>query len=302
MLLALAAAGLLAPGAARADEDFEHGLATMWEVLWHQSGTPTRVVRWENDIRLRMSGVDIDRHRQIIQTAMQAVAQEAGVRLIDVTDLPSQSANLTVEITPDTALEDVQPCVTVLDFRSETRIDTARVQMRSKDAWRCAHHEAMHVMGVRGHPAGKTVLSYFPSKVDALMPLDKVMLKAWYSPRMRGGMTPFEAMTVLAEELVASHADQPKAQQMRDQFMSSTLQQMHAYASGQGDVPAVVRRSGKSTEEGIRWGRAEMSYFLGVAYLQGAAVPPDRNQAIHWFERAANAGNRRAQAQLGAFR
>jgi len=302
MLLALAAAGLLAPAAARADEDFENGLATMWEVLWHQSGTPTRVVRWENDIRMRLTGVDTERHRPAVQTAMQAVAQEAGVQLIDVTDQPSQSANLTVEITPDTLLEDVQPCVTVLDFRSETRIDAARVQMRSKDAWRCAHHEAMHVMGVRGHPAGKTVLSYFPVKVDALMPLDKTMLKAWYSPRMRGGMTPFEAMSVLAEELVASHPDRPKAQQMRDRFMASTLQQMHAYASGQGDVPAVVRRSGKSTEEGIRWGRAEMSYFLGVAYLQGAAVPPDRTQAIHWFERAASAGNRRAQAQLGAFR
>ena len=56
------------------------------------------------------------------------------------------------------------------------------MQMRSKDVWRCAYHEAMHVMGVRGHPAGKTVLSYFPTKVDGLLPLDKVMLRAWYSP------------------------------------------------------------------------------------------------------------------------
>ncbi|CAA9414788.1 MAG: hypothetical protein AVDCRST_MAG51-1639, partial [uncultured Ramlibacter sp.] len=181
---ALCLAALLAPCAAIADET-EQGLATLWEVLWHQSGTPTRVVRWENDIRVRMSGVNVQAHREHTLKALRAVTDEAGVKLIDVTDQPDahQVANLRVEITPDSALEDNQPCVTFLDFRTETRIETATIQMRAKDAWRCAFHEAMHVMGVRGHPAGKTVLSYFPWKVDGLLPLDKVMLRAWYSPR-----------------------------------------------------------------------------------------------------------------------
>ena len=302
VLCALLLAPLFVPGAARAGDELELGLETMWEVLWHQSGTPTRLVRWEGDIRMRLSGVDAPQHRQTVLKALQAVTQEAGIRLIDVTDQPAQSANLSVEITPDTALEDVQPCVTVLDFRTETRIDTARVQMRAKDAGRCAHHEAMHVMGVRGHPSGHTVLSYFPAQVDALEPLDRVMLRAWYSPRMRGGMTPFEAMNVLADALVAAQPDPALALPVRDRFFHSTVQRMNAYARGQGDVPAAVRKSGKATEEGVRWGRAEMSYFLGVAYLQGATVPADRKQAIQWFERAANAGNPTAQARLGSFR
>ena len=202
---ALCLAALLAPCAAIADET-EQGLATLWEVLWHQSGTPTRVVRWENDIRVRMSGVNLQAHREHTMKALRAVTDEAGVKLIDVTDQPDAQklSNLHVEITSDTALEDNQPCVTFLDFRTETRIETATIQMRGKDAWRCAHHEAMHVMGVRGHPAGKTVLSYFPTRVDGLMPLDRVMLRAWYSPRMAGGMTPFEALPVLADELIAT--------------------------------------------------------------------------------------------------
>jgi hypothetical protein len=285
-------------------DEFDQGLATLWEVLWHQSGTPTRLVRWEGEMRVRMHGVNVAAHRERTMQALRAVTTEAGVRLVDVSDQPDaeQTANLTVEITPDHQLEDNQPCVTYLDFRAETKIDSAMVQMRSRDAWRCAYHEAMHVMGVRGHPAGQTVLSYFPWKTDGLMPLDKVMLRAWYSPRMSGGMTPFEALPVLADELVATMPNKADAAQARDQFFATIIQQMNAYASGQGDIPAVVRRSGKATAEGIRYGRGEMSYFLGIAYMDGVTAPRDANQAVRWLQRAATMGNRGAQAKLGAFR
>jgi len=291
------------PFSAVADE-FNQGVATLWEVLWHQSGTPTRIVRWENDIRVRIHGVDLLSHREHTLTALRAVAAEAGVQLIDVTDQPDAGrvANLSVEITPDNRLEDNQPCVTFLEFKSEAKIDTAVVQMRSKDAWRCAYHEAMHVMGVRGHPAGQTVLSYFPWKVDELMALDKVILRAWYSPRMMGGMTPFEALPILADELVTTMPDKTAALQARDTFFATTIQQMHAYANGQGEIPAIVKRSGKATPEGVRFGRGEMSYFLGIAYMEGATAPRDPTLAVRWLERAATMGNRGAQAKLGAFK
>lgn len=293
------------PGAALAD-GFEQGLATLWEVLWHQSGTPTRIVRWESDIRVRVRGVDVDRHREHMLEALRTVTAEAGIKLIDVTDLPEaeQAANLSVEILADNQLEDTQPCVTYLDFRTETQIDSATMQMRSKDAWRCAYHESMHVMGARGHPAGQTVLSYFPLKIDGLLPLDRVMLRAWYSPRMVGGMTPFEALPVLANELIATLPDKDRetAVKARDQFFADTIQQMNAYAKGEGDVPAVVKRSGKSTADGIRYGRVEMSYFLGIAYLEGVTVQRDASQGVRWLERAATMGNRGAQAKLGGFR
>ena len=296
-------AAMTFPLSAMADE-FEQGLGTLWEVLWHQSGTPTRVVRWEGDIRVRIFGLNAAAHRQHTLEALRAVTGEAGVKLTDVSDQPDAArlANLSVEITSDNSLEENQPCVTYLDFSAETKINSATVQMRAKDAWRCAYHEAMHVMGVRGHPAGQTVLSYFPSKVDGLLPLDKVMLRAWYSPRMAGGMTPFQALPVLADELVATQAAKAAAQQARDRFFAATVQQMHAYATGQGDIPAVVKRSGKSTPEGIRYGRGEMSYFLGIAYMEGATVQRDSTQAVQWLERAATMGNRGAQAKLGAFK
>jgi hypothetical protein len=285
-------------------EEFDQGLATLWEVLWHQSGTPTRVVRWESEMRVRIHGLNAAGHRENTLQALRAVTAEAGIKLVDVSDQPDaeQVSNVSVEITADHQLEDNQPCVTFLDFRTETKIDSAVVQMRARDARRCAYHEAMHVMGIRGHPAGQTVLSYFPWKIDGLMALDKVMLRAWYSPKMAGGMTPFEALPVLADELVATMPDKAAAAHARDLFYSATIQQMHAYAAGQGDVPAVVKRSGKATTEGVRYGRGEMSYFLGIAYMEGVTVPRDATQAVRWLQRAATMGNRGAQAKLGGFR
>ena len=290
-------------GAARADE-VEHGLATLWEVLWHQSGTPTRVVRWEEDIRVRIFGVNLGAHKEHTLAALRAVTAEAGLKLTDVSDSPDSEelSNLDVEIIPDNKLDDNQPCATYLDFKTENRIESATIQMRGRDAWRCAYHEAMHAMGLRGHPAGRTVLSYFPWRVDGLLPLDKVMLRAWYSRQMQGGMTPFEALPVLADELVAISPDKPAAELARNRFFATTVQQMQAYASGQGDIPVVVKRSGKSTEDGIKTGRTEMSYFLGVAYHIGATAPQDSAQAVRWLQLAASAGNRGAQARLGAFR
>jgi hypothetical protein len=295
---------LLLPISAMADE-VDQGLQTLWEVLWHQSGTPTRIVRWENDMKVRFTGVNVAQHRDHMMEALRTVAGEARVKVTDVTGTPDeQSANVNVEILPDVALEDNQPCVTFLDFRTETKIDTATVQMRDHDAWRCAYHESMHVMGVRGHPAGQTVLSYFPWKIDGLLPLDRVMLRAWYSPRMQGGMTPFESLPILADELIATlpAAQKPAAMKARDTFYAGVIREMHAYANGSGDVPSIVKRSGKSTPDGIRYGRAEMSYFLGIAYLEGATVQRDATEAVRWLERASAMGNRGAQAKLGAFK
>jgi hypothetical protein len=94
------------------------------------------------------------------------------------------------------------------------------MQMRDSDAFRCAYHEAMHAMGVRGHPEGKTVLSYFGGKVDGLLPLDKAMLRAWYSPQVRGGMTPFEVLPVLADKLVDILPNKQQALQSRESASS----------------------------------------------------------------------------------
>src|SRR6059058_1146549 len=102
---------LLLPFSAMADS----GLQTLWEVLWHQSGTPTRIVRWENDMRVKFMGVNLAAHREHMMQALRTVSGEAGVKLTDVSGVPEEpNANIVVEILPVTQLEDNQPCVTYL--------------------------------------------------------------------------------------------------------------------------------------------------------------------------------------------
>ncbi len=298
--VALWAVAALYPAAAGPSDAFERDLGTLWEVLWHQSGTATRLVRWEQDIRVRIHGVHLAGHKAHQLRALRDAGNEAGIQVIDVSDAPDAArlANLSIEITPDSLLEANQPCVTSLSFTAETRIESAAVRMRSRDAWRCAYHEAMHVMGVRGHPGGRTVLSYFPARVDGLLPLDKVMLRGWYSQRMRGGMTPFEVLPILADTLVATLPEQTQARQARDRFFARTIADMQDFAEGKGDVPLILRRSGKTTDDGVRHGRMEMSFFLGVAYMEGATVAQDSTQAVHWLQRAAALGSRTAAQRL----
>lgn len=300
-VLASLAAALAGPSFAQADA-FDQGMNTMWEVLWHQSGTATRLVRWEQDIQVRVFGANAPAHRRHTLQALRDVAAEAGVKVVDVSDRPDAArlANVSIEITADDALSEDQPCETRLDFRTETTLDSAATQMRGAEAWRCAYHEAMHIMGVRGHPEGNTVLSYFATQVDGLTPLDKVMLRAWYSPAARGGMTPFEVLPVLADKLVAVMPNRQLATLARDRFLARTVGEMEAFVEGRGDVPMIVKRSGKSSDVGIRYGRMEMSYFLGIAYQQGIAVRQDAAQAARWLQRAAGMGSRSAQGRLAA--
>jgi hypothetical protein len=299
---ALLSAAVLVPCLIQAGESdaFDKGMNTMWEVLWHQAGTPTRLVRWEEDLKVRVHGVNAGKHRQQTLQALRDVAAETGVKVIDVSDAAdaAQQANVSIEIVPDTKLSEEQPCETRLQFQAETKIDSVTMQMRDAEVWRCAYHEAMHVMGVRGHPEGDTVLSYFAKDVEKLQPLDKAMLRAWYSPRARGGMTPFELMPVLADELVRILPNKEQAQLARQRFFDTTIADMRAFADGRGDVPMIVKRCGKATDAGIRFGRMEVSYFLGVAYQEGAMVSRDPAQAAQWLQRAATLGSRSAQARL----
>ncbi len=298
--LALAALAGFTPAMAQTSP-FEKGLNTMWEVLWHQSGTATRLVRWEQDIKVRAFGGGAQARQDSVQT-LREVAAVGGVKVIDVSSSPdaARMANVSIEIVPDAALSEDQPCETRLNFRTEAALDSVALQMRASDVKRCIYHESMHVMGVRGHPEGSTVLSYFEHHDGGLTGLDKVMLRAWYSPRAKGGMTPFEVMPILADELVAAMPDKARARAERDRFLARIVGEMQAFAEGEGDVPAIVKRSGKSSDLGIRFGRMEMSFFLGVAYQQGVGVAQDVAQASRWLRRAASLGSRSAITLLGA--
>jgi TPR repeat protein len=111
-------------------------------------------------------------------------------------------------------------------------------------------------------------------------------------------MTPFEMLPILADQLVAMAPNKVTAAQQRDRFLARTVQEMEAFAQGTGDIPEILKRCGKVTESGMKLGRMEMSYFLGVAYKEGATVPRNDAQAQRWLQHAGSLGSRSAQARL----
>ena len=127
------------------------------------------------------------------------------------------------------------------------------------------------------------------------------MLRAWYSPRARGGMTPFEFLPILADELVAIMPDRNLAKHGARPLPGRTRSSRcrpspMARATCRRSSSAAARRPTR----GDPFGRTEMSYFLGVAYQKGATAPQDAGLAARWLQRAADMGSRPALARLGA--
>jgi hypothetical protein len=294
---------LLCTTFARADK-LDDDLQTVWESLWDQRGTAQRIIRWDREIRYRIFGPDAARHREHAIKALDAAAQATGLQMVNVTDEPDaeKTAMLELEVVKDSELRDNEPCATYFTQTSSWALGKVKIKMRSRDAWRCTFHEVMHAMGVRGHPSGKTVLSYFPYQRDTFMELDKLMLRTMYSPTMPRGATPFEALLVLSEA-VAQQTDlglpASEAQTRVNAFNLATVKGMEALASGTGEIPMIVKRSGKASSEHMINAQREVGYFLGLAYLRGTIVGKSETVSSQWFKRAAEQGQTAAQVMLG---
>jgi Sel1 repeat len=303
-ILLLAAGGLA--GAARADT-LEEGFDTVWESLWAQTGMPTVVIRWADEIRVRFTGSKTAGSRDYAWAALRDVTQASGIALRDVSaaEDAAEIANLEFQLLADDELSADMPCRTRLQRWREFLLQKVTIQARATRIAFCAHHEAMHAMGIRGHPSGRTVLRYFAGArgvpYDALLPMDVLMLKTWYSPRMKPGATPFEALLVLTDAVVETTIEEPNRDAARDAqaaFLRKTLQDMERFARGEGEVPAIVLRSGWANAKAMGAGQTPMAYFVGLAHFHGIGTKVDQAQAKAWFERAAEKGSIPAKIML----
>lgn len=290
---------------AHADK-LDDDLQTVWESLWDERGTPWQLMRWEHQVRYRIFGADAPRHREHIIRALEAAGQATRLRMINVSDDADgeKTAALQIEVADDNdpGLPDHQACF-MRPLQWTNRIfSKVQIRMRSRSTWGCTFHEVMHAMGIPGHPSGKTVLSYFPYRRDTLMDLDKLMLAAWYSPAMPREATPFEALAVLSEA-VARQADlglpPEDAQKKAAAFTLAIFKEMEAFASGQGDIPTIIKRSGKASGTHMDTARQQIGLFVGRAYLQGTIVAKDTSLAAQWFKRTAEQGYAPAQIMWG---
>jgi len=283
----------------------EERFETMWEALWTQTGVPVTLRRWPGEIRVRFTGAEANAYRDEAWRALSVATQAAGIDLRDVSAAESAAdlANLEFQLLPEDNLPpaDHMICKSRLQSVQQSRIMQAVIEVRARRFAFCGYHEVMHAMGIPGHPTRGTVLAYFAPPVrDALTPMDVLILRAWYSPRLMPGATPFETLFVMTDTVVDAVEEPKREEAQRTQlvFLEKTLKEMERYALGQGEIPAIVLRSGWTTEKAMAFTQMQMGYIVGVAHLRGIGAPPDPEQARIWFERGAEKGSQPAKIML----
>lgn len=294
---------LLFPSAARAGE-FEDGFVTIWESLWHQSGSPTLLNKWATDkVRYRFFGENIELHRKHVEKVLAQTATLTGVTFEDISTQADakEMAQFHIEVVSNNGdIPERLGCyvrqLKTVDFKFEK----VELRMRDREVYACNLHEMMHAMGVQGHPSGNTVLTYFNTRADRFLPFDEFLLKTWYSSKVKSGMTPFHAFEVLsqawADEFKATRED---AEQVRSAFLTKIIGDMEKFAEGNGEVPRILIRSGMLVPASVSQARVDMNWLLGFSYHNGHIVKADLGAAERWYQSGALRGNSPSMYLLG---
>jgi hypothetical protein len=282
---------------------YEDEFDTLWESLWSQGGSPQEVVRWPlGVVKYRYFGVNLNLHRGTVQRAVEAAAEFSGLKFENVSELSDADklAQLHIEIVANNGdVSPGTPCYVRTNTIKNWELQNVALRMRDDSAYRCNFHEMMHAMGVKGHPSGKTVLSYFRPRDDIFLGLDQTMLRTWYSAQMRPGMTPMEAISVLTDSYIQeSPEDAQQKVQARQSYLLKTIEDMRNYALGKGEPPRIVIRSGRISLTQANEGRTRIAWFLGRAYQFGHIVPINFVEAETWYTLGANKGHTPSQVYL----
>jgi hypothetical protein len=289
LVLTLLAALLLPQSPARADDAGEY-LTFAWESFWQQSGYPRAVSKWRDPIRVRFTGASAERYKAFALRQLTEVAEVARLTITEVSP-DDATANMQVEfVGAAEALPDNQPCQAQVTSRNGA-IQRVRIQANESVVWRCMMHEAMHAMGVPGHPMAKSVLTYF-ARAGRLGDIDKRLLRQLYSDEIEPNMSPFAALAVIARR------DGADAKASTALLLRKIVADMEQFGNGAGEPPAVVLRSSKVTVAGLARGQHEIQFFLGLAYLNGHIVERDHAKAVEWLTKAAAASHVQARRLL----
>ena len=259
-------AAVLAFAPARADEITET-LNTVWEVFWQQQGYLQTVSKWGEPIRVSVSGAGSQRHRPFVLAQLGRVARSAGIELAEAQP-GGPPANFEVEIVADdlTRVGFYFACRTLRTPRVGV-IQRVKITAEERALRRCMLHEAMHALGMPGHPRGGSILSYYRSS-DELTATDELLLKLWYSDEVKPGMYALPALAVFARALVQSVPEgegRLEAERTAARFQRQALAQLESIAAGKGEPPRILYQSSTLTPAGLARGRIQAQLELDQA-------------------------------------
>jgi hypothetical protein len=274
ILRALACAGLIAlclaaPRAFAGTAGITETLNLVWEVFWQQQGYLQPVSKWRDPIRVSFSGVARERHKRFALGELLKAARAAGLDLAEA-DPAGPPANFEVEFVADdlTRVGFYFACRTVRTPAAGV-VRRVKIIAEERSLRGCMLHEAMHALGMVGHPRGGSILSYYRGSSE-LTANDRFMLEVWYSDEVLPGMSPLAALAVFARRLVEALPPEQQAEARRAaaQFQREALAQLEAIALGKGEPPRILFQSSTLTRAGLARGRIEAQRFVGAPAMQ----------------------------------
>ncbi|WP_372660035.1 hypothetical protein [Hydrogenophaga sp.] len=293
----------LAGPVARADELTDH-FDTFWQLQWQQSGYLRGLTRWpltpEKQLHYSFSASSDNTNRRWAVDALKTVLDVMGWTGVEV-PAGDARAQLLFEVREFTDEEARQYACWAKPHMEAAGLEKVDLVLSSRWAYTCVLHEMMHAMGLPGHPSGDTVLSYFKGNQLQLTALDRFFLKALYAPQLTLSMSPLEVaqhfnhMWIEQEVPMAGRA---AAWELEKRWFDGTVSELEAFASGSGEPPKILYRSGKINDEGVRWGRMQVQYLLGWSYLGEAEFAPNLGKAQSFLLQASRSGHEGAARTL----
>ena len=287
------------------------------ELVLHRSGDDSKsgqVRKWTAPIRVRLIGTQTAFYGPDAVVALRRIAAIPGIAVEEVPE-ESSDANYTMEFL-DTAFlmagTRTASCVARTRTGPDGRILSVHLQLNYRNPLgmhRCVEHEIGHSFGFGHSHVADSVMSYASGRT-AMTPLDHVILRALYDPRLKPGTWRLGALAqvkpILAELAgqapgPANYLDVAAQSMVADAEAGDTWTQNQlgwAYESGEGrgqDYAEALRWYRRSADAGNSYGLFKMGWFA----TKGLAQPADDALAISWYRKAAALRHPMAQNNLG---
>lgn len=272
---------VLLSGVAHAALDVEDLMSIAWEGMWHQSGSPIPLRKWNQPLRVRLSGdAEKSDHRKWIDSGLEKITEAAKLQYV-VLAPDDTSENVLIEVVDDSPkLGTMTACNTNTEL-ANSGIKRVEILAKAKFVYECMLHEFGHMIGITGHPSGRTVMTYFNHSSDELSDYDRFIIKTRYSRDLKHGDSPFRVLRTIGERYAAnplSDEERVQVHQNIAKFMASVRRDMEKYALENGEPPLVIYRSGLISTAAAENGRTAMQYYLGEALIEGnfGTIEPDK--------------------------
>jgi hypothetical protein len=278
------------------ESEWNRAFNIIWESRWQQTGIPMPAVRWPSEsktIKFSINKAASSSNANRARESLGVITKVLDWKAIEV-DEDSTDAQIEITIRPYKDDELRSSACHAAPAWQNFLYTKQKLSLSEQYAYRCVLHELMHAFGFPGHPQGDTVLSYFQGNQSSLKPMDEFLLKTWYSNDIKMGVSPFITVNELAKQWVIQNvpqAQQEAAAAVQTQWHRNLMKTMEDFANGKGEPPAILYRSGRISEEGIRLGRTNIQGMLGAAYLNGWTIDKDTAKAARLLLIGAQAGN-----------